>query len=147
MSEQDRRRERREACTLEIEVFLRENGSGRAVSPPFPGVLTSISRHGAGIALREVMANRTHLVYGPQESAALQLVVVLPVGAGEDLPALAVRPVWFRKDPPADLPPFRLGVEFVDPLPPAIFREVNRRLHEKTVARTGYDAVINKNIE
>lgn len=141
MFNQDRRREIREPCTLHIDVFLRERGGGEPVSPFFAGVLISFSRHGAGIALREVMAGRTHLIYGPQESSALELVLRLPVPGGGPALTLAVHPVWLRKEAADQLPPFRVGVEFVEPLPAEVYREANRLLREKTVARTGNDAV------
>lgn len=126
MPDQDRRREDREHCPREIGVFLTQGNNGSAASQVFPGVLTSISRHGAGIALAEIMAGRIHLAYGPMESEALQLNIVLPA-QGPDTPlTLPVRPVWLKKEQGEGLPPFRLGVEFLEPLPPAILQRLNR---------------------
>jgi len=99
MPDHDRRRQNRNSCTQTIEVFLSQGRNGRAVSPVFQGVLTSITRYGAGIALAEVMADRTHLVYGPMESETLQLNIVFPA-QGQDSPLiLSVRPVWLNKEP------------------------------------------------
>lgn len=127
MPDHDRRREDRKSSALAIGVFLSHGINGLAVSPVFQGVLTSITRYGAGIALAEVMADRTHLVYGPMESEALQLNIVFP-SHGQDSPlTLSVRPVWLDKEPEnEDLPQFRLGVKFLEPLPPSIFQRLNR---------------------
>lgn len=127
MPDHDRRLERRESCTLIIGLFLSQGRNGQVVSPVYPGVLTSISRSGAGIALAEVMADRTHLVYGPMDSDTLQLNIVFPPQGQEPPLTLQVRPAWFNKVPESeDLPPFRLGVKFLEPLSAAIFRRLNR---------------------
>ena len=127
MSDLNRRRENRNSCTLAIGVFLSNGTDGLAVSPVFQGFLTSITRYGAGIALAEIMADRTHLVYGPMESEILLLNIIFP-SQGQDTPfTLPVRPVWLNKEPENEnLPQFRLGVEFLEPLPAAIFRRFNR---------------------
>lgn len=127
MPDHDRRREDREHCPREIGVFLTQGQNGSAASPVFQGVLTSISRHGAGIALAEIMAGRTHLAYGPMDSDALQLNIVFP-SQGQDTPlTLPVRPIWLKREQGEGLPPFRLGVEFLEPLPAAILQRLNRR--------------------
>ena len=131
MPDTDRRCEHRAPCALAIELFLARGGNGTGPPlPAVPGVLTSISRYGAGIALAEVMVGRTHLAYGPMDSDILQLNMVLPP-QGQDAPStLQVRPVWLKRETADDgLPPFRLGVEFVSPLPPAIYQHLNRQLH------------------
>jgi len=124
MPDHDRRRQNRNSCTQTIEVFLSQGRNGRAVSPVFQGVLTSITRYGAGIALAEVMADRTHLVYGPMESETLQLNIGLP-GPGPGLSPYPLRTaVWLNKEPENEnLPPFRLGVKFLEPLPPQFSRD------------------------
>ncbi|HBI15848.1 MAG TPA: hypothetical protein DDY20_10115 [Desulfobulbaceae bacterium] len=127
MPEQERRREDREPCPREIGVFLTLGRNGAAASPVIEGVLTSISRHGAGIALAEIMAGRTHLAYGPMGSDALQLNIVFP-SKDEDIHlTLPVRPIWLKKEQGEGLPPFRLGVAFLEPLPPAILQRLNRQ--------------------
>ncbi|MHB8809291.1 MAG: hypothetical protein ACYC9M_04685 [Desulfobulbaceae bacterium] len=127
MPDHDRRRENRNSCTLAIGVFLSQGRDGLAVSPVFQGILTSITRYGAGIALAEIMTDRTHLVYGPMESEILLLNIVFP-SQGQDSPlTVPVRPVWLNKGPENEkLPQFRLGVEFLEPLPAAIFQRLNR---------------------
>ena len=125
-----RRREHRDPCALAIELVLVWGVNGSEALPAVPGVLTSISRSGAGIALAEVMVGRTHLAYGPMESDILQLNMILPPQGQGTSPTLPVRPVWLRRESADDgLPPFRLGVEFIDPLPPAIYQHLNRQLH------------------
>jgi hypothetical protein len=125
--DQERRREQRELCPPEIGVFLTLGRNGTAASPVFQGVLISISRYGAGIALAEIMADRTHLAYGPMGSDMLQLNIVLPFQNRETPLTLPVRPVWLKKEKDEGLPPFRLGVEFLEPLPPAILQRLNRQ--------------------
>jgi hypothetical protein len=126
MPDHNRRREDREHCPLEIGVFLTMGKNGAAASPVFQGILTSISRHGAGIALAEIMSDRTHLAYGPMESDALQLNIVFP-SQDQDTPlSLPVRPIWLNREQSGDLPPFRLGVAFLEPLPSAILQRLNR---------------------
>lgn len=129
MPDHDRRRENRNSCTLTIGVFLSQGRDGPAVSPVFQGILTSITRYGAGIALAEIMADRTHLVYGPMESETLLLNIVFPSQGQDGSPfTLPVRPVWLNKEQEnEDLPQFRLGVEFLEPLPTAIFQLLNRQ--------------------
>jgi hypothetical protein len=125
--DQERRREQRQLCPPEIGVFLTQGKNGAAASPVFQGVLISISRFGAGIALAEIMADRTHLAYGPMGSDTLQLNIVLPFPGRETPLTLPVRPVWLKKEQGGGLPPFRLGLEFLEPLPPAILRRLNRQ--------------------
>jgi PilZ domain len=126
MPDHDRRREDREPCPPEIGVFLTRCSNGAVASPVFQGVLTSISRHGAGIALAEIMVDRTHLAYGPMESDTLQLNIVFS-SQDQDTPiTLPVRPIWLNREQSEGLPPFRLGVEFLEPLTTAIFRRLNR---------------------
>lgn len=127
MSDLNRRRENRNSCTLAIGVFLSQGMDGLAVSPVFQGILTSITRYGAGIALAEIMADRTHLVYGPMESEILLLNIVFPSQGQTPSLTLPVRPVWLNKEPENEnLPQFRLGVEFLEPLPAAILQRLNR---------------------
>ena len=127
MTDQERRREQRELCSPEIGVFLTQSRNGSAASPVFQGVLIRISRYGAGIALAEIMADRTHLAYGPMGSDTLQLNVILPSLDRETPITLPVRPVWLKKEQGEGLPPFRLGVEFLEPLSSAILQRLNRQ--------------------
>lgn len=127
MIKKERRREERQPCNLVVGAFLSQGPNGPHVSPVFDGWLMSLSRRGAGIALTEVMAGQTHLVYGPMESAQLQFNIVFTLPDREQPITLAARPVWLNKEKDANIPPFRLGVEFLEPLPDDLFRQLNRQ--------------------
>ena len=60
------------------------------------------------------------------ESDALQLNIVFPAQDKDDPFTLPVRPIWLKKEQSEGLPPFRLGVEFLEPLPTAILQRLNR---------------------
>lgn len=126
MPDRERRQEDRDVSLRKIGVFLSQGNNGLVASQVFDGILTSISRHGAGIALAEIMADRTHLVYGPMGSDDLRLNIVFPLLDQEPPLTLPVRPVWLQKIQDEELPPFRLGVEFLAPLPATILQRLNR---------------------
>jgi len=127
MTEKDRRREQRHSCSRPVGLFLSRGPDGPAVSPVFEGQLLSLSRWGAGIALSEVMAGSTHLAYGPMESSTLQLNVVFSLPDGEEQLTVPVRPIWLDKIQTEDMPPFRIGVEFVVPLAKELLLRLNRQ--------------------
>jgi len=121
------RRESRNSCNMDIDVYLSYGEDGEAVTPVFRGRLISLSRRGAGIALDEVMAGPTHLAYGPMESDTLRLTLVFHLQEDDDNLRVDTRPVWLNKEQNEDIPPFRIGVEFIDPLTNEIFRRLNRQ--------------------
>lgn len=112
---------------MEIGVYVSRGEDGPAVTPVFRGQLISLSRRGAGIALDEVMAGPTHLAYGPMESDALRLTLVFPLRGNNKNLRIDTRPVWLNKEQNDDIPPFRIGVEFIAPLTSELFRQLNRQ--------------------
>lgn len=112
---------------MEIGVYLSRGKDGPAVTPVFRGQLISLSRRGAGIALDEVMAGPTHLAYGPMESDTLRLTLVFSLRENDGNLRIDTRPVWLNKEQNEDIPPFRIGVEFIDPLTNELFRQLNRQ--------------------
>lgn len=121
------RQENRSSCNTEIGVYLSQGDDGTAVTPVFRGQLISLSRRGAGIALDEIMAGPTHLAYGPMGSDTLRLTLVFRLRENDGNLLIDTRPVWLNKEQDEDIPPFRIGVEFVDPLTNEIFRQLNRQ--------------------
>lgn len=115
MTQPDRRREQRHACSRPVGVYLARGPDGPAVSPVFEARLITLSLWGACIALNEIMAGSTHLAYGPMESNALQLTITFSTATGEPL-TVPSRPIWLDKIQDGEMPPFRIGVEFISPL-------------------------------
>lgn len=121
------RQESRNACNMEVGVYLSHGIDGKAMTPVFRGRLISLSRRGAGIALDEVMAGPTHLAYSPMESEAIRLTLVFLLQENDENLRIESRPVWLNKQQHDDIPPFRIGVEFIDPLTNELFRQLNRQ--------------------
>ena len=92
----DRRKESREKTSLPAGIYLSQGSEGMAVSPVFYGQLISLSRRGAGIALHEVMVDRTHLAFGPMENDNLFLTIQLQLNDHEPL-IIQAQPIWFDK--------------------------------------------------
>lgn len=127
MTENDRRREERNVCHQEIDVYLSREPGGEATSQLYYAQLITLSRSGAGIALDEVMSGSTHLAYGPMESDELHLNIVFYFPDDREPLAVATRPIWLNKKQSKDVPPFHVGVEFLEPLSSETFKELNRQ--------------------
>jgi len=111
----DRRKENRHTASPSAGIYLSQGKDGPAISPIFNGQLITISRRGAGIALHEIMTDRTHLAYGPMESETLQLNITLQLNDHESI-IIPAKPIWFNKKTHQNIPPFRIGLEFLEPL-------------------------------
>ena len=128
MNDTERRREQRHSCNQQVGVYLSQGRDDSAVTPIFNGLLTSLSRRGAGIALDEVMAGPVHLAYAPMESDNLQLNIVFTLPGHPEQLTVPAYPIWLDKVQNEDLPPFRIGVEFAEPLKNELFQQLNRQL-------------------
>ncbi|MDW7771603.1 MAG: PilZ domain-containing protein [Desulfobulbaceae bacterium] len=121
----DRRKEKRQACNLNVGVFLSEGKNGPAITPSFQGQLLNISRRGADIALDEIMYDRTHLALAPMESKLVVLNVVLPAEDVDNPLTVSALPVWFDKKFDTELPPFRIGLHFTEILTSKQYQIIN----------------------
>lgn len=124
----ERRRENRKTCNLQIGVFLSQGKNGPALTPPFQGLLVSLSRQGADVALDEIMYDRTHLALAPMGSDLLLLNIILPAGEADDPLTIPAKPVWFDKKTGTGIPPFRIGLKFTEFLTPNQYQRINRLL-------------------
>ncbi len=124
----ERRKEDRKLCSLKVGVFLSQGENGPAISPPFWGKLISLSRHGAGVALDEIMFDRTHLALGPMGSDTLQLNIIVSFEDNENQLTFPVKPLWFDKKSDDIMPPFRIGLEFPEMITPDQLRQINELL-------------------
>jgi len=124
----ERRNEERQSCNFKVGVFLSQGKNGPSLSPPFWGKLMSISRQGAGIALDAIMFERTHLALGPMSSDTLQLNIIVSSDDVDTQLTFPVKPVWFDKKSDATMPPFRIGLEFLEVLTSEQLRQVKRPL-------------------
>lgn len=121
------RKEERQPSNLKVGVFLSQGKNGPTLSPPFWGKLISISRQGAGVAIDKIMFDRTHLALGPMSSDTLQLNIILSSDEDVDTPlTLPVKPVWFDKKSDDSMPPFRIGIEFLELLTSKQLQQANR---------------------
>ena len=73
----ERRKEVRQKCNQKIGVFLSRESDGTELSAPVWGTLLNLSQRGAGIALDEIMFDRTHLALGPMSSDTMQLNIII----------------------------------------------------------------------
>lgn len=120
------RQESRNSCDMDVGVYLSRVSDGQALTPVFRGRLVSLSRRGAGIALNEIMAGPTHLAYSPMESDAIRLTLVFLRRDNAESLQVDSRPVWLNKEQDDNIPPFRIGVEFINPLTDELYRRLNR---------------------
>ena len=124
----ERRKEKRLECSLKVSVFLSQEKNGDALTPPFQGMLVSLSRQGADVALDEIMYDRTHLALAPMGSDRLLLNIILPSEDNENGLTVAAQPVWFDKKPGTEIPPFRIGLKFTELLSFKQYQQINRLL-------------------
>ena len=125
----ERRKEKRQACSLEVGVFLSQGKNGPAINPPFAGQLVSLSRQGADVALDEIMHDRTHLALAPMGSDQFLLNIILPAeGADKNSLTISAQPVWFDKKTGTGLPPFRIGLQFTELLTAKQFQFISSLL-------------------
>jgi hypothetical protein len=122
----ERRKEKRLECRLKVGVFLSQEKSGEPLTPQVQGLLVSLSRQGADVALEEIMQDRTHLALASLGSNRVLLNLVLPAGDGENTLTVAGKPVWFDKRTDTGVPPFRIGLRFVEDLTSRQYQRINR---------------------
>lgn len=111
----ERRNEKRQTASIRAGIYLSEGKDGPAISPVLNGQLMSISRRGAGIALPEIMTDRTHLAFEAMDSKTLLLIITLQLDNRESI-VLPAKPIWFNKMTHKHFPPFRIGLKFLEPL-------------------------------
>lgn len=125
--ENDRRKEKRQKTSLDAGIFITQGENGNPVTPVFNCRLISISRHGAGVALEKIMHERMHLAFGPMESDHLFTNLTIEAG-GQEMASIPARTIWFNKKTGQPLPPYRIGLEFLQPLSHREFSSINRLL-------------------
>ena len=125
--EPDRRKEERNAPALAADVYLSRRSGGPPVTPVFSVQLISLSLRGAGVALHEIMSGRTHLAFEPMESETIRINLRLNLDNEEEI-VRSAKPVWFNKMVHTTTPPFRIGLEFIQPLSPGELNRINRHL-------------------
>ncbi len=111
----ERRKEKRHPCTSKIAIFLAKGANAAPESGILAGNLIDISLNGAGLSLPQILDKRVHLAYTAMESKELILHVILHHGT-EQRVIIPVKPAWFNRTLSENMTPFRLGVEFTEPL-------------------------------
>lgn len=109
-----------------VDVFLTQGNDGPSITPLFKAHLVSFSRQGADVALTEIMYESTHLALTPMSSRNLLINITMPAGNPENSFTVAARPVWFDKKNEPDIPPFRIGLQFIENLSAKQFQLINR---------------------
>lgn len=107
-------REKRFPCHGKASLFLADKSGGQALTDRLHGQLLDISNHGASMALDEIITDRLHMAYTPMESDRYSLHIVLYLGEEEYI--CLVQTTWFNKKLGAEEMPFRIGMEFHEPL-------------------------------
>lgn len=94
-----------------------------------PARLLDLSRQGAGLKFSQVLIDGRHLFYTALDSATMVIEIAFrPTDdAPEQMPPLLARPVWFDRDMEDSAMPFRMGVQFVDLIPPAVFSRFTQK--------------------
>lgn len=110
----ERPRDQRFNCQGEAALYLCDANGHTAMTKRLMGSVVDISSTGVSVALAEVITERVHLVYGPMESNHLHLRIVFFLEESELV--VPVRTVWFNKKINEEERPFRLGMEFLEPL-------------------------------
>jgi len=85
--------------------------------------LVDLSRQGAGLKFSQVLIDGRHLFYTALDSATMVIEIAFrPTNdAPEEMPPLLAHPVWLDRDMEDSATPFRMGVQFIDEIPSAVF--------------------------
>lgn len=122
----ERRKEKRQACNLQVEVFLSQGMEGPEITPHLTAQLVSLTRQGADVALDEIMHESTHLALTPMGSDILLFNIILPADNEENSLTVPAIPVWFDKKTGTGMPPFRIGLKFTEHLSFKQFQQINK---------------------
>ncbi len=107
-------REKRFACNGRAGLFLTDKTGQTAMTERIHGQLLDISSNGASLALAEIITDRKHMAYTPMESDLFRLSVVFYLDDEEIV--LPAKTVWFNKKISGEELPFRIGMEFLQPI-------------------------------
>jgi len=107
----------------EVDLRLHDLSGESRLTGQTPARLVDLSRQGAGLKLSHVLIDGRHLFYTALDSETMVIEIAFrPTDdAPEEMPPLLARPVWLNRDMEDSATPFRMGVQFVDLIPQAVF--------------------------
>jgi hypothetical protein len=110
---QQKRRAKREAADLPVQLVLYNSEDDVILSGPAPSFIYDISYYGAGLLLKKVFFPPHHLFYAPRDNETMVLCLEKRDTPEGDL-IVPVKPVCLRLDDDGDAAGlFRMGVEFM----------------------------------
>jgi len=120
---QNRRRYPRIPTEQEVDLQLHDLSGNARLTGRVPALLTDLSRQGAGLKLPRILVDGSHLFYTAldSETTFLEIVFRATDDPPETTPPLLARPIWLNRDMEDCAMPFRMGVQFIDEIPSAVF--------------------------
>jgi len=106
---EDQRNTARQPSGLLVSLALFASDDDERVAEPVSAIVRDVSRHGAGLLLKQAISDQHHLFYEPLDHKCR---LVLEFEIEQDLLAIPVQPVWFRLDEDEHSGYFRMGIEF-----------------------------------
>lgn len=112
----------------EIDLRLHDVSGNARLTGRVPALILDLSRQGAGLKFSQILVDGRHLFYTALDSETIFLEIVLrsPDDTPEKTRPLLARPIWLNRDMEDSAMPFRMGIQFIDELPSAVFSRLTQ---------------------
>jgi len=118
----NRRKYPRILTEQEVALQLHDVSTNARLTGRASALLLDLSRQGAGLKLSQVLIDGRHLFYAALDSETILIEIVFrATDDAEEMPPIPARPVWLNRDMEDSTMPFRMGVQFIDEIPSAVF--------------------------
>jgi len=124
----NRRKYPRILVEQEIDLRLHDVSVNARLTGRVSALLIDLSRQGAGLKFSQILVDGRHLFYTALDSETIFLEIVLrsPDDTPEKTRPLLARPIWLNRDMEDSAMPFRMGIQFIDELPSAVFNRLTQ---------------------
>lgn len=117
-----RRKYPRISTQQDVDLYLYNRNDDSQLTGLVPALLVDLTKQGAGLKFPQVLIDGRHLFYAALDSDTLLIALAFrPTDNDpENRTTLLARPVWFDRDMADSAMPFRMGVQFIDQIPPSL---------------------------